>query len=230
MNLNTLDITNKEIDDAKKRLYNDSIIVNMDNSKIKITNTLVNTKTFCDFLNNISISNNVDDTYLFFNHIQTNNDIFYENGKYEIKKGKENHPVRGVNWYGALFFCHILGGRLITSKEWEFISSLGKNIVYPWGNSKPNKTIANYGNNVGDTTDVKAYPHNPLGFYDLAGNLREWTNDIFNTDKRNIETYYRVVKGGAWDKTSEHLEIKKNSGKWLRLGTMGIGFRVVWDE
>ena len=215
----------------KEKLKSTAIELELQSSKHLVTNTLITTKMYCDFLNNLTINNKADDTYLFFNHIQSNNDIYLKMNTYYVKNGKSNAPVRGVNWYGALLFCHLLEGRLISESEWEFAASSGhRDYIYPWGNEEPSKHHANFGNHVGDTTDVKKFPKNHIGFYDMAGNLREWTLDIYDPNYNDsIETYYRIVKGGSWDKTSEHLKIKKSNGKWMRMGTQGIGFRVLWD-
>lgn len=219
------------IKEIKENLQKSYIKVDYKSKLFMVTDTLVTTQMYCDFLNNLTIKNNADDTYLFFNHVQSNNDIYLDKDIYYVKTGKENSPVRGVNWYGALLFCHLIKGRLISNNEWEYVASSGRDdYIYPWGNEEPKKNYANFGNNIGDTTPVKSFPKNAMGFYDMAGNVREWTQDIYNPKHgETIETYYRIVKGGAWDKTSEHLKIKKNSGKWMRVGTQGIGFRVLWD-
>jgi formylglycine-generating enzyme required for sulfatase activity len=91
------------------------------------------------------------------------------------------------------------GYRLPTEAEWEFVAraaSTGKLLKYPWGNELP--VQSGTGNFAGaeasgllgavleghrDEFPAASAPAlfapNPLGFYDLAGNVSEWTNDLY---------------------------------------------------
>lgn len=239
-------IINKEIynNNYKKLKYETISLKNVQpyndqdyhSNSIEVQSTLVDCEMYVNWLNNIKLKNEMGGTYLFYNHIHRLNDIYYdiETNLYKVKRGKESHPVRGVNWLGALLFAVSYGGRLLTEKEWEYCASSNyKYTKYSWGDEEPNKTITNYGNNYGDTTPTKKFIANELGFYDMAGNVREWCLDCYHPHKQgdlnSLRTEYRVVKGGAWDKTSEHLKIFNRAGKWHRMGTMGIGFRVMWE-
>lgn len=236
-NLDSLIINSNTQKELYNQLTKDSLVLDCDfesNQKLKVTETLITCDLFVRWLNNINKRNECDGTYLFYNHIEENNDIFFnnENNLYEIKLGKEDHPVRGITWLGALLFSASFGGRLVTEKEWEYLASSGERYVkYVWGDDSPTKQKANYGNYYGDTTPVRKFPPNKFGLYDMAGNLREWCIDSYHPCREvdKIDTKYRVVKGGAWDKTTQHLIISNRGGKWYRMGTMGIGFRVVWE-
>jgi formylglycine-generating enzyme required for sulfatase activity len=91
------------------------------------------------------------------------------------------------------------GYRLPTEGEWEFVAraaSTGKPLKYPWGQDLP--VVSGTGNFAGreafallgvqlegheDEFPAAAapalFPPNPLGFYDLAGNVSEWVTDKY---------------------------------------------------
>jgi len=93
------------------------------------------------------------------------------------------------------------GYRLPTEAEWEFVAraaSTGKSLKYPWGKDLPVVSgTANFAGSeaagllgaalVGHTDEFPAvaapalFPPNPLGFYDLAGNVSEWVNDRYSS-------------------------------------------------
>jgi formylglycine-generating enzyme required for sulfatase activity len=91
------------------------------------------------------------------------------------------------------------GYRLPTEAEWEFVAraaSTGKLLKYPWGAELPvqsgtgNYAGAEAAGLLGTTLEghrdefpaaaaPALFAPNPLGFYDLAGNVSEWTNDLY---------------------------------------------------
>src|SRR3990172_5464189 len=84
----------------------------------------------------------------------------------------DEHPVVGVTWFAAQAYCLWLSEiqrakrkeqkenmefRLPTEEEWEWAASGGTR-KYTWGDDKPNDMHANFGEKVGHTTPVGAYP------------------------------------------------------------------------
>jgi formylglycine-generating enzyme required for sulfatase activity len=110
--------------------------------------------------------------------------------------GRELYPVRGIDKYSAEIFCNWNGGkRLLTEAEWERAGRAGATgpdfmpdgRIYPFG-AAIDCTLANIKGCVGHPTPVGSYPANPLGIYDLAGNVMEWVEDFYQDD------YYSVLK------------------------------------
>ncbi|MBX3357140.1 MAG: formylglycine-generating enzyme family protein [Phycisphaeraceae bacterium] len=105
-----------------------------------------------------------------------------------------DHPVVQVSYEDALAYCAWAGGRLPTEAEWEFAARGGlKDAVNPWGNEPIGPTRANtwqgsfprvnsHEDGFVRTAPVASYPPNGYGLYDMAGNVWEWTSDLFRDD------------------------------------------------
>jgi sulfatase modifying factor 1 len=112
-------------------------------------------------------------------------------------QGKDNYPVVQISWFDAVAFAKWAGKRLPTEAEWEYAARGGQkvNTRYYWGNDfKPNgKFMANtftgdfpYHNTAEDgfagLAPVKSFPPNAYGLYDMAGNVWQWTADLYRAD------------------------------------------------
>ena len=134
--------------------------------------------------------------------------------KSDIPKGKEKHPVGYINWKDSRDFCYWLSKKtrlkidLPTEAQWEKAARGTDGRIYPWGNASPDKSLANYDENISDTTEVGSYPDgvSPYGIVDMAGNVWEWVSDWYGsypsgsvTDPQGPSTGdYRVLRGGSW--------------------------------
>jgi len=128
-----------------------------------------------------------------------------------------NHPVVNVTWYGATEYCQWAGSRLPTEAEWEYAARGLDERTYPWDNTPPEITLANYNTLVGSTTAVGSYPNgaSPFGILDMAGNVWEWVNDWYGTNYYQRPVFlnpagpdngmYRILRGGSWKSPADNV-------------------------
>ena len=105
-------------------------------------------------------------------------------------------PVVGISWYEAEAYAKWAGKRLPTEQEWERAARGDGDGREDPGGDKFEKDKCNVGINIGQTTPVGSYPGgiSPHGCYDMAGNVWEWTESLYEKGKP-----YRVVRGGSWN-------------------------------
>ena len=175
------------------------------------------------------------------------------------------HPVEQVSWNDALEFCVKLsqqeglkpsysradettgpaqgtGYRLPTEAEWEFACRAGTSTKYWFGDNKEDLPRAgwfetNSGRRTHATGELDA---NPLGLYDIHGNVWEWVADWWEAayykqvaDKSAINPTgtasagsLRVVRGGAFGHTASALRASFRYSQKPTDRYNHIGFRV----
>ena len=99
--------------------------------------------------------------------------------------------------------------------------------LYPWGKQEPDKTHANFGQEVGHTTPVGSYPEGatPDGLMDVAGNVWEWMENLYG--QKDLPDA-RALRGGSWGNGASDLQCSARDGdnpdgSW----NDSVGFRVV---
>ncbi len=102
-------------------------------------------------------------------------------GPDEAFRGPEQ-PVSSIAWEDARGFCAFVGKRLPTEAEFERAARGDDGRTYPWGNEPPSVDRATFG--ATRTTDVGVHPAGagPYGHLDLAGNVWEWIEDLYDPD------------------------------------------------
>ncbi len=108
--------------------------------------------------------------------------------------GLEHHPVTHVAYADALAYAEWAGKALPTEAEWEYAARGGLDqAIFTWGDefAPKGRQMANtwqgefpWQNLLLDgferTSPVERFPANGYGLYDMAGNVWEWTTDLFD--------------------------------------------------
>jgi hypothetical protein len=139
-----------------------------------------------------------------------------------------NRPVTEVSWYEAAAYCAWIGSRLPTEAEWERAAAGESKREYPWGNEKPDATLANYAETgPGSATPVGLYPAGatPEGLQDMAGNVWEWSADWHEKEDKT-----RVLRGGAWNYRENNLRTAFRYWLVPEVRYYFIGFRLARDR
>jgi formylglycine-generating enzyme required for sulfatase activity len=113
--------------------------------------------------------------------------------------GDPSLPITCITWAQANTACQLLGKRLPTEAEYEYVAgNLGAKTPYPWG-ADPNvcaKAVVARGRSIGGEPEAleclsSTAPSGPvaggapgdvtaLGVRNLAGNVAEWVADVFD--------------------------------------------------
>ncbi len=127
--------------------------------------------------------------------------------------GRGSKPKVGINWEEARNFCRqkIDDGDLPTEAQWEYAARGGSR--FPWSFGDDQVLLQFYSNDSRELAQVKQKLPNPLGLYDMHGNVWEWTRDVYSdytsgvfvdppeTDAGNcqfVEDVFCVVRGGSF--------------------------------
>ena len=176
-------------------------------------------------------------------------EIFFTEGKFSVKEGREYFPVVYVSYYGAEKYAEFYGKRLPTEAEWEKAASWlnEKKYLFSTVHGTPDESAINFEDS-GDPFEGNLPGTNPVGFYgagineldDMSGNVWEWCSDYYSyTQLRKYKDAeiknpqgpesgsMKAIRGGAWNvepvvtRTTMRLGINPN----VRL--VNLGFRCV---
>ncbi|MCA9116192.1 MAG: SUMF1/EgtB/PvdO family nonheme iron enzyme, partial [Planctomycetaceae bacterium] len=155
----------------------------------------------------------------------------------------DDHPVVNVSWNDAMAFCEWLSRpagatcRLPTEAEWEFACRAGNPGRYSFGNEESRLADHAWYENHGGvgTKPVGQKAPNPLGLFDLHGNVWEWCLDGYGPydsahvidPVRTTRKGRRVTRGGAFSTQSSAVRSARRSADPPTTSFLVNGFRVV---
>jgi len=160
----------------------------------------------------------------------------------------EQRPVRNVSWHDAVAFCDwrseiesLPAGsyHLPYEAQWEKAAGWDPDFQKLWtygftGSDTIDSDKANYGNNVGDTTNVGSYHpwRSYYGLYDASGNVWEWCQDWYGsypsgtTNPTGPETgTSRTLRGGSWSNIAINCRVESRLGNAPSNSSFIVGFR-----
>lgn len=121
-------------------------------------------------------------------------------------RDKMNHPVTTISFRDALAFCKWAKVRLPTLDEWEAASRGGAETLYFCGDDyrqvgkyaniwhRPNHLANDKSDGYVTTSPVGSFAPNPLGLYDIYGNVFEFCSGSLKRDTKEM----RHARGGSW--------------------------------
>jgi formylglycine-generating enzyme required for sulfatase activity len=166
--------------------------------------------------------------------------------------GNPNRPVEKVSWADAQIFLTRLNAQqsanipagwayvLPTESQWEYACRAGTTTMYSWEDDI-NATRANYSvSGLSQTRDVGYYAANPWGFFDMHGNVWEWTADWYQaaypTGNPVVDPSgpasgsSRVLRGGSWNLGGAYLRSARRDYVTPSNRYYHLGFRVGFHQ
>ena len=171
--------------------------------------------------------------------------LAYVDGVFTVEPGYEKHPVVMVSWFGAKAYCEYYGWRLPSEVEWEKAARGQDARPFPWGDELTLNNANYYSSHdifektfggAGDTTPVGFYngknyhgyqtldSASPYGLYDMAGNVWQWTGDVYPGQ------HYRYMRGGSLQNYGYNLRVWTRNNAGPEYNSPAVGFRCARDR
>jgi len=169
----------------------------------------------------------------------------FDGSTFTANPGWANHPMTNVSWFGAWGYCGSYGWRLPTEMEWEKAARGMDGRPFPWGDDiarnnanfyasrDPLEDMGSFGSRTNPVGfyNGKTYggyatldAASPYGLYDMAGNVWQWTGDIYEG------IHYRFMRGGSKDTYEMDLRVWVRNNATPTYFSPGVGFRCARSE
>ena len=171
--------------------------------------------------------------------------IKFDGQSFTVQTGYENHPMTMVTWFGAWGYCGYFDEHLPTEVEWEKAARGTDTRPFPWGDEimrenanfyssrDPFESMNSYGSRTSPVGFYNGKTYNgyvtldsasPYGLYDMAGNVWQWTGDVYEG------MHYRFMRGGSKDTYDMDLRIWTRNNATPTYFSPGVGFRCARDS
>jgi sulfatase modifying factor 1 len=160
----------------------------------------------------------------------------------------EKLPVEQVSWNDAEAFCEALNKKerisrgweftLPTEAQWEYACRAGTTTSYSWGNNITPQLANFIDSGLNKTVEVGSYGANPWGFFDMHGNVWEWTADLHGAytsssviDPRGPNKGSGLIsRGGGWSHVGANWRSATRYSLNRSFRNASGGFRVAFKQ